>query len=76
MQLKNIKESTIIKNITKDSTPYVIFSILKETKYNFVSYIVGNNFDLELVKKEINFYSKDIEILDFPEWNTIYYDIN
>ena len=76
MQLKNIKESTIIKNITKDSAPYVIFSILKDTKYNFVSYIVDNNFDLELVKKEINFYSKDIEILDFPEWNTIPYDIN
>ena len=54
----------------------MIFNILNETKFKFFVYICENNFELDLTKKEIEFYTKEINILKFPEWNTIPYDVN
>ncbi|HSQ97681.1 MAG TPA: hypothetical protein VLL98_03095 [Rickettsiales bacterium] len=75
-QLSYIENSTVIKNITESSLKYLVYNILNETKFKFFVYICNSNFDLELAKKEIEFYSKDIEILTFPEWNTMPYDVN
>lgn len=75
-KIKNIKNSVIIQNITKDSIPYIISNIFDNSEYKFIAYIVENNFELELIKNEIKFYSNNIKIIEFPEWNTIPYDIN
>ena len=75
-QLSDIKDTTVIKNITKDSINYLLFNIFQETKFKFIVNIVEDNFELELSKKEIEFYNKDVEIIKFPEWNTIPYDVN
>lgn len=75
-QISYIENSTIIKNITKSSFNFLIFNILNETKFKFFVYICENNFELDLAKKEIEFYTKEIKILKFPEWNTIPYDVN
>ena len=75
-QISHIENSTIIKNITKSSFNFLIFNILNETKFKFFVYICENNFELDLAKKEIEFYTKEINILKFPEWNTIPYDVN
>ena len=75
-QIFNINSSTVIKNITKDSINYILYNIFNETNFNFIVKIVDDNFDLELTKKEINFYDKEIQIINFPEWNTIPYDVN
>ena len=75
-QISHIENSTIIKDITKSSFNFLIFNILNETKFKFFVYICENNFELDLAKKEIQFYTKEINILKFPEWNTIPYDVN
>ncbi len=75
-QLSGIKNSTVIKGITKDSINYLLFNIFQETKFKFIAHIVKDNFELELSKKEIEFYNRDIEVIKFPEWNTIPYDVN
>ena len=75
-QISYIENSTIIKDITKSSFNFLIFNILNETKFKFFVYICENNFELDLTKKEIEFYTKEIKILKFPEWNTIPYDVN
>lgn len=75
-QLSYIESSTVIKNITEGSLRYLVYNILNKTKFNFFVYICDSNFELELAKKEIEFYSKDINILVFPEWNTMPYDVN
>lgn len=75
-QISHIENSTIIKDITKSSFNFLIFNILNETKFKFFVYICENNFELDLAKKEIEFYTKEINILKFPEWNTIPYDVN
>lgn len=75
-QLSGIKSSTVIKGITKDSINYLLFNIFQETKFKFIVHIVKDNFELELSKKEIEFYNRDIEVIKFPEWNTIPYDVN
>ncbi len=75
-QLSGIKNSTVIKGITKDSINYLLFNIFQETKFKFIVHIVKDNFELELSKKEIEFYNRDIEVIKFPEWNTIPYDVN
>jgi len=75
-QLSYIESTTVIKNITESSIKYLIYSIINETKFRFFVYICDSNFNLELAKKEIKFYTQDIEILSFPEWNTMPYDIN
>ncbi|MDD2840533.1 MAG: hypothetical protein PHY80_05465 [Rickettsiales bacterium] len=75
-QLSYIENTTVIKNITESSIKYLVYNILNETKFQFFVYICNNNFDLELAKKEIEFYTKEIEILTFPEWNTMPYDVN
>lgn len=74
VQLSNIEKSTYINGITGDSINYVLYNLLQSK--DFITLIVNNNLDLELAAKEIEFYSKDIEVLKFPEWNTIPYDIN
>lgn len=75
-QLSNIEGLAVIKDITKDSINYLLYNIFKETKFKFIAHVVKDNFELELSKKEIEFYSDDIEIIKFPEWNTIPYDVN
>ena len=75
-QISYIENSVIIKDITKSSFNFLIFNILNETKFKFFVYICENNFELDLTKKEIEFYTKEIKILKFPEWNTIPYDVN
>ncbi len=75
-QLSYIEKSTVIKNITESSVKYLVYNILNETKFQFFIYICDDNFDLGLTKKEIEFYDKNIEILTFPEWNTMPYDVN
>ena len=75
-QIFNINSSTVLKNITKDSINYILYNIFQETKFNFLVDIVDNNFEIEAIKKEIKFYNKDIQILVFPEWNTMPYDVN
>ncbi len=75
-QIFNIDSSTTIKGITKDSINYIIYNIFNEKNFKFLVYIAKDNFDLELIKKEIKFYDNKIEIISFPEWNTIPYDVN
>ena len=75
-QLSSIQKTTIIKNINESSKNYIIHNFILENKFNFILYIVESNFELELATKEIEFYSQDIEILKFPEWDIVPYDIN
>lgn len=75
-QLLYIESSTVLKNITKDSINFILYNISRETKYNFILHIVKDNFELELTKKELEFYDKNLEIITFPEWNIIPYDVN
>ena len=75
-QIFNINSSTVIKNITKDSINYLLYNIFDKTKFNFIVNVVNDNFELELTKKEMNFYNSEIQIISFPEWNTIPYDVN
>jgi len=76
VQISNIKNSMVLKGVTKDSQSYVIYNLLQGTNYDFVMYFVENNFDIELIEKELKFYSDEMEIIKFPEWNIIPYDIN
>lgn len=76
IKLSNINSSTIVDGITKDSINYALYNILHETKFRFIAHIVKDNFELELTAKEIEFYDKNIEIIKFPEWNTMPYDVN
>lgn len=75
-QLSYIENTTVIKNIIESSIKYLVYNIINETKFNFFVYICDSNFNLELAKKEIKFYTQDIEILSFLEWNTMPYDVN
>lgn len=75
-EIKGIKDSVIMQNITDDSIPFILFNLFSNTKHKFILYVAENNFDLELIKSEIKFYSNDIEIIEFPEWNTLPYDVN
>lgn len=75
-ELSNIESSSIINNLTKNSVNYILYNIFCETKINFIVHIVDNNFELELASKEIQFYDDNIEIIKFPEWNTMPYDVN
>ena len=75
-QLSSIQKTTVIKNINESSKNYIIHNFILENKFNFILYIVESNFELELATKEIEFYSQDIEILKFPEWDIVPYDIN
>ena len=75
-QLLYIENSTVLKNVTKDSVNFILYNISRETKYDFILHIVEDNFELELTKKELEFYDKNIEIIKFPEWNIIPYDVN
>lgn len=74
-EIKSIKDSVVLQNITDDAVPYVLFNLFN-SKNKFIIYIAKNNFNLELIKNEINFYSNEIEIIEFPEWNTLPYDVN
>lgn len=71
-----IHSSSIINNISKCSINYIISNILKNNKIKIALYIVDSNFEIELFEKEIKFFYPDINILKFPEWNTIPYDVN
>ena len=75
-EIKGIKDSVIMQNITDDSIPFILFNLFFNTKHKFILYVAENNFDLELIKSEIKFYSNNIEIIEFPEWNTLPYDVN
>lgn len=74
-EIKSIKDSVVLQNITDDAVPYVLFNLFN-SKNKFITYIAKNNFNLELIKNEIKFYSSEIEIIEFPEWNTLPYDVN
>lgn len=72
----NTKDTIAIKDITKDSINYLVCNMLQKSESNFMVYIVKDNIDIELSKQEIEFYDKNIEVIKFPEWDTVPYDIN
>ncbi|NLE03832.1 MAG: hypothetical protein GX638_03380, partial [Crenarchaeota archaeon] len=74
-QLSSINNSTILENVPDGAVGYILFNIFQETKYKFITYAVKSNTEIEFIKNEIKFYDENIEIIEFPEWNTIPYDV-
>lgn len=75
-QLTSIDRTTNLINIPNGAIGYILFQLFQETKFNFLMHIVENNTEIEFLKSEIKFYDDSINILEFPDWDTVPYDVS
>lgn len=74
VKLKNIGESCILTKIPHDAEIFLTAEISKNFPKSDFLFVAQNDVEMEIVQKQIQFFAPQLEVLNFPAWDSLPYD--
>ena len=74
IQLKNITNSAILTKVPDDAHGFLAAQISQNFSQNDVVFIAKNDLEMELVQKQIRFFTPETNILNFYAWDCLPFD--
>lgn len=74
VKLKNIRESCILTKTPLDAHGFLAAEISKNFAENDLVFIAQNDAEMELIRKQVQFFEPQFEVLDFYAWDCLPYD--
>ena len=74
IKLKNIGESCILSRTPTDAHGFLAAEISKNFPHSDIIFVATSDAEMELIQKQIQFFSPEIELLNFYAWDCLPYD--
>jgi transcription-repair coupling factor (superfamily II helicase) len=74
LKLHHLRESSVLTRIPKDSQGFLASEISKNFPNSDRVFIAQNDAEMDLIQKQLRFFSPEIEVLNFFAWDCLPYD--
>lgn len=75
-KLSQLRESCVLVKTPTDAQAFLTAEISKNFKESDLVFIAENDAEMDLLQKQLQFFSPHLEILTFPAWDCLPYDRN
>ena len=74
LKLENIHLSSLVATINQDAIGFILAKIIKSSKKTRFLHLAGDENKADILRKQLDFFLPEVEILSFPAWDCLPYD--